>query len=375
MNYKKLLKKAVFCCALTLNLISFQTVAVEVANLYTAEVVLDDSKNAKSKANQVALKRVLIRLAGSEFVNSNEQLKKALKKPNSYLTQFSYGEKNGNAVLFAQFEEAKINQLLQSAKASIWGKHRPMITMWMVEENGLERDIVADSSQGIAKQVIVEVAKRRGLPLNLPLMDLSDSMAITVGDVWGRFEENIKKASKRYQAEAIAVIRLSNTSLVNNTNEQCGSNPGCQKSEYAIDWHVFNNGEMYTNSFSGNDRQKLISKAMTDMAESLHQKNSYVFDGSAENVFDVEIVNIDSMIKFVEIKQFLNDLTLVSDVKLIKVAGTKMVFRLELLASVNAIKQALQLEKSLDTNNDYFDSSSEVRLIDGDNAQSYTWKG
>ena len=51
----------------------------------------------------------------------------------------------------------------------------------------------------------------------MPLMDLTDANQLTTSDVWGRFQQPIKEASSRYLAEAIVVMRISNSSLLTDT--------------------------------------------------------------------------------------------------------------------------------------------------------------
>ena len=62
-------------------------------------------------------------------------------------------------------------------------------------------------------------------------------------------------------------------------------------------------------------------------------------------------------------------MTLVDDVKLIEVSGEKMVFRLNVITNVDAIKQALKLEQNLIDNNDPLAENFVNQTM------SFIWKG
>ncbi|WNC67074.1 DUF2066 domain-containing protein [Thalassotalea nanhaiensis] len=346
---------------------AFPALAIEVNDLYQAQVLVDNTSTGKQKAAKRAFKQVLVKLAGADFVGSNEQIKNALAKPNNYLSQFSYEQVDDETFLLARFEHDKINQLLQKAKASIWGKYRPLITIWMVEENGIERTIVDDSTLEL-KTLITDTANNRGLPVNFPLMDLTDSMSISVSDVWGRFPETLQQASSRYLAEAVVVIRVSNSTLLEEPDiNTCGQ--VCKTYQYSADWQYMSQGEIIQSKVNADDKNQVIELAINDLAEHLHHNNAYVFSTEQQGQLDIEIANVNSMQAFVSVSEFLTNLTLVSDVKLISVTGEKMLFRLNILASAEAIKQSLKLEQKLSENQD------PLAIVNEDAVISFMWKG
>ncbi|WNC73898.1 DUF2066 domain-containing protein [Thalassotalea psychrophila] len=346
---------------------AFPVFAIEVNDLYQAQVLVDNTSTGKQKAAKQAFKQVLVKLAGEKFVRSNEQIKKALAKPNNYLSQFSYEQVENETFLLARFEQDKINQLLQKSKASVWGKYRPLMTIWMVEEDGIVRNVVDDSTFEL-KTLITDTANNRGLPVNFPLMDLTDSMNISVSDIWGRFPDTLQQASSRYLAEAVVVIRVSNSTLLEEPDiTTCGR--VCKKWQYSADWQYISQGEVIENKVNGDDKNQVIALAINDLAEHLHNNSAYVFSTEQQGQLDIEIANVNSMQAFVSVSEFLTNLTLVSDVKLISVFGEKMLFRLNILANAEAIKQSLKLEQKLSENHD------PLAIINEDAVISFMWKG
>src|SRR5690606_22276740 len=62
------------------------------------------------------------------------------------------------------------------------------------------------------RQMLHEEAKRRGVPLILPLQDLEDRLALSARDLWSMDERAVRRASERYQADSVLVGRYSSTS-------------------------------------------------------------------------------------------------------------------------------------------------------------------
>ncbi|TRX56998.1 DUF2066 domain-containing protein [Thalassomonas sp. M1454] len=365
MNIIKNISKLIFSTTFLTCALSSTAFAIEVDDLYQAKIKVESQASSdRNKAQQQAFKQVLIKLAGKETVYNNEVITKALNRPNNYINQFSYSLQESDTYLVASFEAGKVNKLLQSAQAKIWGKHRPLSTVWVIDEQGQQRTIIGDLSSHPINQTIKESAQANGLPINFPLMDLSDSMNVSMADVWGKFESNLLQASERYLAESIIIMRVSNSTLLPvDCNDECKS--------FALDWQFQLNDEIITGSYQGDDKQQLVSKAVNDIANKLHQSFSYTFNEEGGNFLDVKIINVANLTEFIEISDFFTNMTLVEDVQLIKVSGENMIFRLNVVADKNAIMQALKLEQNLVENSLLTDSE----LQSEESLMSFTWKG
>tara|TARA_B110000114_G_C14850734_1_gene300602 strand:- start:71 stop:559 length:489 start_codon:yes stop_codon:yes gene_type:complete len=140
---------SVFCVILVFTLSSWVN-AVEVKDLYQAKVlVTSQDSSQRSSALKKTMQTVLVKVGGEKFVLSNALIQKALKNPRLYVSQFSYSRAetktlpietvpaNNSESLFliASFDENKINQLLQKARLPLWGRLRPKVLFWLVEED------------------------------------------------------------------------------------------------------------------------------------------------------------------------------------------------------------------------------------------------
>lgn len=345
--------------------------AVEVKDLYQASVAID-SQSSKDRAGALkkALAAVLLKVGGEKNVLDNDVIKNALSNYNSFLSQYRYqqkllqvvDEKGSNKQLFllASFNQEKINALFQEANLALWGSLRPKILLWVVDEQGLTRNIISNTSASNLPSVISEFSSQRGLPIMLPLMDLTDANQIKLSDIWGRFQQPIKEASSRYLPEAIAVVRISDSSLVTLDYDDgaiesgsCGllcTESRAKISNYALDWSLLDwslveGQQKFSQQYQGNDPQTLLKQGLADITELIYQY--YALSATSENDYVIDVENIDSLKTYVEVFNFLEELSSVKSVILVSAKGSKRRFKLQLLGSQEALLASLKLNKKL----------------------------
>lgn len=171
--------------------------------------VEDQSQRTQQSALKQALRQVIVKLSGSADVLTNPGVRAALSSPQSYLRSYRFGFEDGKTFYIADFDQAKLSSLLQREMLPLWGAVRPETLVWIAEEQGnASRTILDETSPSVLKDTLQATAKERGVPLSLPLMDLTDSVNITSFDVWGRFVEPLKLASSRYATDNIIGARI-----------------------------------------------------------------------------------------------------------------------------------------------------------------------
>ncbi len=355
--------------------------AVEVNDLYQASVAISSQTSRdRPTALKEALGTVMIKVGGEKSVLDNDIIKKALKNHQQYLTQYRYQYKRvrvENALttasqkyekqlfLLASFNEEKINRLFQQANLPLWGSLRPQVLLWLVDEQGFARTIMSNSTDSALPFMLNEFSARRGLPIMMPLMDLTDASQINVSDIWGRFEQPIRTASARYFAEAIVVMRISNSSLksvgssVESVDEQiresftdesdnCGllcAQPKELQQSYVLDWSLITAQQTFSQQYQHSDRQLLLQQGLADITDVIYQH--YALSTTSNNDFVIEVANVDSLSTYVRVFNFLQDLSSVKAVTLLSAKGESRRFQLQLLGSVEALLASLKLNKQL----------------------------
>ncbi|WP_114325955.1 DUF2066 domain-containing protein [Candidatus Colwellia aromaticivorans] len=350
--------------------------AVEVKDLYQASVTINSRNNTdRAIALKEALAAVMVKVGGNKSVLDNKIIKKALIDYQRYLNQYRYQFDTIHTIkpivdnqtqtkqlfLLASFNEDKINQLFQQANLALWGSLRPQVLLWLVDEDGLVRTIMSNSTDSSLPFMVNNFSAQRGLPIMMPLMDLTDASQITLSDIWGRFEQPVRKASSRYLAEAIVVMRISNSSLLavepETNNDASSSNCGllCTQTSlkeqgYTLDWSLLGWGlkgdqKRFSQQYKGSERQKLLQQGLADITELIYQY--YALSTTSNNNFMIEVANIDSLATYVDVFDFLTNLSAVKSVTLLRAEGASRRFNLQLLGSSEALVASLKLNKQL----------------------------
>jgi len=346
---------------------SMQIFAVEVENLYSAKVIVNSQTNSERKlALQQAMRAVVLKVGGQQILLSTTEIKKAVNNVNRYVANYRY-QRNGQHIhLMVNFDETKINQLFEQINAPIWGSLRPKILLWLVEESGLTRKIVSTSTHYFdinndLPRTVEDFSIMRGLPIIMPLMDLTDANNISTFDIWGRFAAQVQAASTRYNPEAIIIVRLSNSSLVPLTadndliaREECLL---CQKekSQYALDWSFIADaqgysveeidGQIFSETLYGTTPTELLQQALSTISDKIYQK--YALMSNGDNRYVIDVANISSLQRFIKVEQFLEELSAVKSVKLLSASGDNRRFELSLKSSGRALLASLKLNKQL----------------------------
>ncbi len=310
--------------------------AVEVNDIYQAQVIVDSqSSTIRTRALKSAMRNVLIKASGIKEVSSNSILRQALNNPNPYLLQYRYGSIDDNRLLIVDFDESKINKLLNTAQQPIWGKFRPQILLWLVEENGLKRRIYSNSDDSAIANHITKLSKDRGLPVIQPLMDFEDINQVSVAEVWGRFAEPINVASQRYTPEKNVIIRVS--------NHQCLL---CDKADYIIDWSIIEEeNQTFSEPYQGTNSEALIDEVVNDLTRHILQQ--YALEVTTANELQIDINNINNLIDYTKLTEFFATLSAVQQVTLVQVNEEYYRFKLTFIGAESTLFSSFKLSNKL----------------------------
>ena len=333
--------------------ISLSINAVEVKDLYVAKVPTESQgKSDRNRALKQALRAVLIKVGGQQSVLKHEAIKPQLNRYNNFVTNYRYERRGEQQFLQASFDEAKINQLFVDANLPIWGRLRPQVVLWLVDEQSLTRKVISETSQSALIDTVNDFSSLRGLPIAMPLWDLTDTNVISTSDIWGRFSQPVFHASKRYLAEAIIIVRISNNSLL--SDEQLANNAdGCEllcQPAIALDWAYLSTSDedqtpQFSKRYQGFDRVELLTQALSDITDDIYQQ--YALTTGENNHYEIDVANVDSLARYVQVSKFLQGLSSVQAVRLTQANGQTRRFSLMLLGSEQAFLDSLKLNNVL----------------------------
>ncbi len=185
--------------------------------LYRVEMpVADQSTAERLRVAQTGLLTVLSRVTGLTSVPRVAEVGTALQNTSALYNEFAFFNRDGpegrsQLMLEINFQPAQILDLTRAARLPLWWTQRPVVMVWLaLEENG-RRNIIAADSEHPLRQALEEAARNRGLELAFPVMDLTDQIAVSPADVWGRVAASLNAAARRYDADVIWTGRLRTT--------------------------------------------------------------------------------------------------------------------------------------------------------------------
>jgi len=232
-------------------------------------------------------------------------------------------------LLDVSFAPSLVQQRMQSANIPVWGSVRPSVLLWVVEEHNGERAMVGTSDLEVTLPSLSDLASQSGLPIFLPVADLQDVSAVDLDDAWGLFPETVQQASARYEPDAVATMRIQQSS-------------DCL---WSASWLLEVKQSRFYGSEQAKSRELVISSLVSSLAESLASKYAIAaqVDGAMSSHIDIEVGGINSFQDYVGIQRYLNKLPPVSEVELKWVRQNRAALSLTLLSEPQQFYEHIEL--------------------------------
>lgn len=186
--------------------------AANPAALYQAEVeVADEGSAARNAALSEMLAGVLVRATGNAAIAGQAGAREVIAAAPSLVEQYRYRavERDGAVVrlLWARFDRAAVERMLRERGIAVWNQ-RPRVLLWLATEQGAQRRLLRLDEVPDARAAVLATAGERGMPLQLPLLDLEDQAQLTPADLWSDYQAAIRRASERYPHDQVLTGRL-----------------------------------------------------------------------------------------------------------------------------------------------------------------------
>jgi len=107
----------------------------------------------------------------------------------------------------------------------------------------------------------------------------------------------------------------------------------------------------------------LLQQGLSDITELIYQR--YALSTTNQHDFVIEVANVDTLVTYVDVFDFLSNLSAVKSVTLLNAKGSVRRFNLELLGSEDALLASLKLNKKLTQVIDPSMQFNEFTLIEG----------
>jgi uncharacterized protein len=320
--------------------------AVEVPGLYEAEVpVADQSTAERVTASRTALEDVLVKVTGNADVAQLPQLAPLLGHAEQWVQRYQYraapppaaGTPPADAaaaptqLLWESFDRQTINQRLYDAGVPVWGVDRPATLLWLAIEDGGDRYLVGGDNRPDVQTMVDTQARARGLPLDVPLLDLQDQGALAVADVWGDFSDMIFKASERYQPDAILVGRVYAVAA----------------DQWQSHWTLYHRGDAITWESGQGTQDAAIAAGIAGATAQFAKRYALDLTPGIGDTVLMNIENVETLADYARVMHYLQTLDPVADVQVARIEGPEVSFRIKVRGQAHGLIQTIALGKTL----------------------------
>lgn len=349
-----------------LQALSLPAKAAKPVDLYSASVkVSNQSIKERRSASQDALAEVFIRASGKAEVVQNQAIRALLSKPDQFILSYAYQSiaraeplvtteesQQQGFVLTLDFDAAQINKSLRAANLPVWGSDRPQILLWWAVEDESGRRLINSDKDDNAAQIVQRHAKRRGIPIAWPLLDLQDTNRLSVADVWGFYSDKVQLASKRYGTQAI----LLGQTRKNGQGRWFGS------------WLVLINQQQFKFDAHGKDLEAVMQQAMDFAADKLAEQYAVIKTAAGVDEVILKVSHVDTLADYAELNNYLGGLSAVAQVILKNVDQGTLWYTLKLESDVSNLEKLMRLDKRLRK------QSNMDELIVDESILEYQWR-
>lgn len=296
------------CLALS----SLPSSAETVSDLYQVrEPVASQQPEERNAALGKALETLVLRLTGDSQAVQNPALAGVRQDPQQLVSRFSYeGDK-----LVVDFDPLTSENKLRQAGVPLWGANRPAILAWWLNTTAEGASLLGDAQAAAAP--LRQAAQHRGLPLRLPLADLSEQLVATPENLGGNSADALQPISERYAADALLAVQA---------HEEGG--------QWQAQWRLWLGDSREQGSAQGVDQNALADAVLLAVSERLAPR--FVVKPGAASALTIEVQGAN-LARYAELERLLEPFA----ARLLQVKGDQMTWQ------VNASSEQLRAQLGL----------------------------
>lgn len=336
-----MMKSMCYGLLLCLCCLSFSVPAAQVEGLYEAEIQVFSQKRAeRATAMLSGLAEVLAKVSGQRDAALLQGVAQAIRSPARFLQQYRYKpmpeeerqalmtvEGDDPQLIVFRFDKQAVDKLLSDNSLPVWGATRPSTLVWLaIEADGERRLLGGDEAEQAVKDLLRE-ARRRGMAVVMPLMDLEDQVKLSFADVWGGFRETIEAASARYRTESILVGRLLRT----------------PEGEWSARWSLLDKDGVRNWHADGALMAEVLDAGVAGSIEMLAASYAPKGGVAQAGLVPITVTAVHNLSDYARVTQYLQSLQLISQVHITQVEGDRIRFQLDAKGSEDEVVQTIGL--------------------------------
>lgn len=256
------------------SLFSLASHAEILTDLYQVhEPVTSQAPEERTQATQKALETMVLRLTGDAKAIQRPELEAIRKDPQQVISQYGY-DAGPPQSLRVDFDPVSTDRALHQAGLSLWGSNRPALLGWWLSDSVEGSSLVGDGQS--AAEPLRRAAQHRGLPLRLPLADLSEQLIGTAENLEGSDPAPLTQASERYGADALLAVHARE-----------------EEGQWSAKWRLWVGSQQEQGSAQAPDQAALADAVMLAVSERLAPRYAVKPGVSAEQLLEVQGMTLE----------------------------------------------------------------------------------
>lgn len=315
-----------------------QCFAVPVDNLYTVVIQVPDNTLAtRNKHLPQAFEHVIKRVASSQNVINDPQYEAARQHLDRFVSHYFYtNNPDETFTLTLRFNEQTINGFLYKVGRQTLGKNRQQVLMWLVMEQANGSHFVTHGPHGEIADKISSLSTEYGVPIIIPLLDLTERIFVTEADVINHNMQPLQQAAERYNVKTMLLGKINNS-----------------EGHWSCEWHLVNNEQDIVWHTNGNSLDVELEQMVNQLADQMIAYNTQVhLPKIANHGVTLRVKGVQSVADYSKILDHLRRLSIVQNVEIGSVDGTHAVFLVTADGGLEALTKALKLSTLLITDLD-----------------------
>jgi len=306
--------------------------AIADINLYSGEVVVASQSEAdRNAAMPEALIQVLQKLSGQRELPLSPVLDEALNKSGNLLRSYRYTKVDRSAAdgtvtqelrLVAQFMQPEVDRIVQQIGLPRWRQERPGVQVWVVIDDGLNRQL-KPLEFGYAWESMEDIAALRGLPLGWPELDEEEAQLVDMRLVWGGFTDYLVERGAPGDGVAIIAARR-------------------EGPQWTVRWNLASGGQHWSWQNGDLELMYALAEGVHRMADQIAAGNAIAASEQGSWTVDISIGELNSAENYVRCLEYLQNQSLVNSVEILGADPGRVYFRLQLNAATEHLSEAFR---------------------------------
>ncbi len=313
--------------------------AAEKIDIYSADIpVYAQTSQVRQEALRMALEKVLLKASGNAAVRDAPPFTHVLSEAESWVEEYSYHEAGVNSdnaatglLLHVRFQPSAINAALVRLGYPLWDKQRPMLLVWLVEENPAHtKQLIASDMDSPLANSLRQVTQEHGLSMFLPMLDLSMLDILSVHDVWNVNVSALQQASSRYGIATQVVLKCKN-----------------DNGTWQMDASLLTADARNDFVASDANQEKALTSIVDQLSRALVQAQPKRDTADKQSALQLTVTHIDDVASYAKLTNYLNQFSLIKDVQVIRIKPHEIEVLLSIFGDAAQLQQLFDVEPSL----------------------------